>query len=79
MLCVYLHVLGAHEVVLRKNKFLCGLCKNAKFGTKISLFTVLFCLFCTVLKKCPFFMKICVSTYIVEIYMLILFQNFLTF
>jgi hypothetical protein len=31
ILCVHLHVLGAYEVVLRKNDFFfCGLCKNDK-------------------------------------------------
>jgi hypothetical protein len=37
----------------KKNDFLCGLCKNEKMCTKISLFVrvFFFCLFCTVHKK----------------------------
>jgi hypothetical protein len=42
MLCVHLHVLGAHEVVLRKNDFYVAHVKMTKFGTKISLFATRF-------------------------------------
>jgi hypothetical protein len=42
MLCVYLHVLRAHEVILRKNNYLCGLCKLTNFHSKLNIFVTRF-------------------------------------
>jgi hypothetical protein len=41
-LCVHLNILGAYKVVLRKINFLCGLYKNEKNCTKITLFATHF-------------------------------------
>jgi hypothetical protein len=42
MLCVYIHVLRAQEVVLLKITFYVAYVKMTKFGTKISLFATCF-------------------------------------
>jgi hypothetical protein len=42
MLHINHHIRYAHEVVLRKAEFLCGLRKKTKIGAKISCFVKLF-------------------------------------
>jgi hypothetical protein len=60
ILCVHLHIVGAHKVVLRKKlTFYVAYVKMTKFATKISLFTTcFFYLFCKA-QKWPFFTKLC--------------------
>jgi hypothetical protein len=61
ILCVHLHVLRAHKLVLRKKKtFYVDYIKMTKFSIKISFFATCFCLLCTAHKKCS--TKLCVST-----------------
>jgi hypothetical protein len=54
-LCVHLHVLRAHEVILTKKITLyLTYVKITKFGIKICLFMIFFCVFCTAHKNACF-------------------------
>jgi hypothetical protein len=74
MLCIHLHMLCGHEVILRKTTYVAYV-KMIKISiNEISLFATFFLPFLHSPQKCPFFMKLRVSTQ--NVYMRICFHNF---